>query len=105
MEKFDISKHDEIEKFVDSVCDQLGGCPEILINNAGIGSFGELSEVKISHFEQTFSTNVFGLTLITQVLRLLLNHYYLMNYYFSLMNDYDDYYYYYHYLFDHYYYY
>tara|TARA_X000000950_G_scaffold59819_1_gene72632 strand:- start:21 stop:758 length:738 start_codon:yes stop_codon:yes gene_type:complete len=36
LEKFDISKHGEIEKFVDSVCDQLGGCPEILINNAGI---------------------------------------------------------------------
>ena len=36
LEKFDISKHEEIEKFVDSVCDQLGGCPEILINNAGI---------------------------------------------------------------------
>ena len=36
LEKFDISNHGEIEKFVDSVCDQLGGCPEILINNAGI---------------------------------------------------------------------
>ncbi len=36
LKKFDISKHDEIEKFVDNVCDELGGCPEILINNAGI---------------------------------------------------------------------
>ena len=36
IKKFDISKHDEIEKFVDNVCDELGGCPEILINNAGI---------------------------------------------------------------------
>ena len=34
--KFDISKHNEIEKFVDSACEELGGCPEILINNAGI---------------------------------------------------------------------
>ena len=34
--KFDISKHDEIEEFVETVCDQLKGCPEILINNAGI---------------------------------------------------------------------
>ena len=34
--KFDISKHDQIEKFVESVCDELKGCPEILINNAGI---------------------------------------------------------------------
>tara|TARA_A100001015_G_scaffold725_1_gene1007 strand:- start:28 stop:765 length:738 start_codon:yes stop_codon:yes gene_type:complete len=36
LKKFDISKHDEIEKFVDNVCDELDGCPEILINNAGI---------------------------------------------------------------------
>ena len=36
LKKFDISKHNEIEKFVDNVCDELGGCPEILINNAGI---------------------------------------------------------------------
>ena len=36
LKKFDISKHEEIEKFVDAVCDDLGGCPEILINNAGI---------------------------------------------------------------------
>ena len=36
LKKFDISKHDEIEKFVDQVCEDLNGCPEILINNAGI---------------------------------------------------------------------
>ena len=36
LKKFDISKHEEIEKFVDNVCDELDGCPEILINNAGI---------------------------------------------------------------------
>ena len=36
LKKFDISKHQEIEKFVDIVCDELGGCPEIVINNAGI---------------------------------------------------------------------
>jgi len=36
LEKFDISKHDEVEKFVETVCEKLGGCPEILINNAGI---------------------------------------------------------------------
>ncbi len=36
LKKFDISKHDEIEKFVDIVCNELDGCPDILINNAGI---------------------------------------------------------------------
>ena len=36
LKKFDLSKHGEIEKFVDIVCNELDGCPEILINNAGI---------------------------------------------------------------------
>ena len=34
LKKFDISKHEEIEKFVETVCDELKGCPDILINNA-----------------------------------------------------------------------
>ena len=34
--KFDISKHDEIEKFVDESVKILDGGPDILINNAGI---------------------------------------------------------------------
>ena len=34
--KFDISKHDDIEKFIEETIDILGGNPDILINNAGI---------------------------------------------------------------------
>ncbi len=34
--KFDISNHDEIEKFIDNSNMILGGGPDILINNAGI---------------------------------------------------------------------
>ena len=34
--KFDISKHDDIEKFIEETTDILGGNPDILINNAGI---------------------------------------------------------------------
>ena len=34
--KFDISKHDEIEKFVEDSTKILDGGPDILINNAGI---------------------------------------------------------------------
>ena len=34
--KFDISKHNNIEKFVEDTCKLFDGPPEILINNAGI---------------------------------------------------------------------
>ena len=36
IKNFDISKHDNIEIFVNEVSDILGGGPDILINNAGI---------------------------------------------------------------------
>ena len=61
----DVTKYNSIDAKILDAFHSMGGI-DVLINNAGIGSFGELSEVKISHFEQTFSTNVFGLTLITQ---------------------------------------
>jgi len=34
--RFDISKHEEIEKFLDDASNMLGGNPDILVNNAGI---------------------------------------------------------------------
>ena len=34
--KFDISKHNDIEKFVDNSSEILDGGPDVLINNAGI---------------------------------------------------------------------
>jgi 3-oxoacyl-[acyl-carrier protein] reductase len=44
----------------------LGGNVDVLINNAGIGEFALLDEVTIESLERVFSTNVFGLTLLTQ---------------------------------------
>ena len=61
----DVTKYTTIDAKILDAFHSMGGI-DVLINNAGIGSFGVLSEVKIAHFEQTFSTNVFGLTLITQ---------------------------------------
>lgn len=61
----DVTKYSSIDVKTLDAFHSMGGI-DVLINNAGIGSFGELSEVKIAHFEKTFSTNVFGLTLITQ---------------------------------------
>ena len=49
LKKFDISKHDEIEKFVDEACNELGGCPDILINNAGITK--DNLSLRMSHAE------------------------------------------------------
>ena len=61
----DVSKYNSIDVKVLDAFHSMGGM-DVLINNAGIGVFGELSDVKIEHFETTYATNVFGLTLITQ---------------------------------------
>ncbi len=43
----------------------LGGI-DVLINNAGIGKRQSLEEVTIEAFQSVFSTNVFGLTILTK---------------------------------------
>ena len=56
--KFDISKHNEIEKFVDTVCEELGGCPEILINNAGITKDNLSLRMSQEEWQQVIDVNL-----------------------------------------------
>jgi len=58
LKKFDISKHDEIEKFVDTVCNELGGCPEILINNAGITKDNLSLRMSQTEWQQVIDINL-----------------------------------------------
>lgn len=62
---FDVSDYSNIVANCKKVTDALGGI-DVLINNAGIGEFPTLEDLKIEHFEKVYSTNVFGLTLVTQ---------------------------------------
>ena len=56
--KFDISKHDEIEKFVETVCDELKGCPDILINNAGITKDNLSLRMSKTEWQQVIDINL-----------------------------------------------
>ena len=58
LKKFDISKHDEIEKFVDAACDELKGCPEILINNAGITKDNLSLRMSKNEWQQVIDVNL-----------------------------------------------
>ena len=58
LKKFDISKHSEIEKFVDMVCDELDGCPEILINNAGITKDNLSLRMSQTEWQQVIDINL-----------------------------------------------
>ena len=58
LQKFDISKHGEIEKFVDNVCEKLGGCPDILINNAGITKDNLSLRMSLEEWKQVIDINL-----------------------------------------------
>jgi 3-oxoacyl-[acyl-carrier protein] reductase len=62
---FDVADYAALPSKAAESVEQLGGI-DVLINNAGIGEFPALGEIKLEHFERVFSINVFGLTLLTQ---------------------------------------
>lgn len=61
----DSSNFDEIEGQVKEAIDMLGGI-DVLINNAGIGTFSLVDDVTLDDFLHVYNTNVFGLALISK---------------------------------------
>ncbi len=65
---FDISDLKSIPAKAKEALDLLGGKLDVLLNNAGIGVFPFLGEITEEDLIQVYTTNVFGLTLLTQEL-------------------------------------
>ena len=63
---FDISDLESIPEKATSCLERLDGHIDVLVNNAGIGTFSPLGEVTAQQFDDVFRTNVFGLALLTQ---------------------------------------
>jgi 3-oxoacyl-[acyl-carrier protein] reductase len=63
---FDISDLKSIPNKAKAALLLLGGKIDVLINNAGIGTFPILGEITEADLLSVYSTNVFGLTLLTQ---------------------------------------
>lgn len=63
---FDISDLSSIKENTRKCMDLLGGKIDVLINNAGIGTFNILGEIQAQDFLKVYHTNVFGLALLTQ---------------------------------------
>jgi len=63
---FDIADINSIEEKSKECIALLGGKIDGLINNAGIGVFTKLGELSIEDFNKVYTTNVYGLALLTQ---------------------------------------
>ncbi len=62
----DIANLDTIPEAAKECVELLGGNVDVLINNAGIGTFPKLGEITVQDLENVYRTNVFGLVLFTQ---------------------------------------
>jgi 3-oxoacyl-[acyl-carrier protein] reductase len=63
---FDIADFQSIDQHAEKCISLLDGKIDAIINNAGIGVFPKIGEIKIEDFQQVYATNVFGLALLTQ---------------------------------------
>ena len=55
----DVSKEEEVKSLFDFALNTLGDL-NVLINNAGIGSFSPLTETSVEDFQRIWETNVLG---------------------------------------------
>ncbi|WP_075482387.1 3-oxoacyl-ACP reductase FabG [Candidatus Pelagibacter communis] len=58
IKKFDISKHQDIEAFVEDACNELDGAPDVLINNAGITRDNLSLRMTIDEWSKVINTNL-----------------------------------------------
>lgn len=63
---FDVSDIESIPSMTKKCIELLGGKIDTLINNAGIGVFPQLGDITIEDLQSVYTTNVFGLALLTQ---------------------------------------
>ncbi|WP_339725800.1 oxidoreductase [Maribacter stanieri] len=63
----DLTKDNSIVSCVNTIIDKEGRI-DILINNAGYGSYGTVEDVSIAEAKRQFEVNIFGLARITQLI-------------------------------------
>lgn len=62
---FDIGIYDQVKKGINNIISEMGTV-DILINNAGIASFGTFNDMSIDKWTQIIQTNVLGMYYVTK---------------------------------------
>jgi len=65
--QLDVTKRDAIDQWVDDTFTDTGA-PDILINNAGVGYFGNVDELPVEEWETMVNTNLNGVFYLTRKL-------------------------------------
>ncbi len=64
--EMDISKGEDVQTVVDQITAEQGGI-DILINNAGFGTYGAMEDTSLDDARYQFEVNLFGLARLTQL--------------------------------------
>jgi len=66
-EQCDVGYRDQVSAFFEQVVETFGGAPELVVNNAGVQSWGPLLDLSEDDWDRVIRTNLKGTFLCTQI--------------------------------------